>query len=295
MATSNSSHPQPFHRPKFRHLLAIFVLLWLSLVGLILFDQARNGASWLTDPITGPIFYMLLFGSGSLWVFREYRQQGIDVRSLLGGHPAITQWRPALGLWATLFVFSLGTFQVSFTLFSFLFPQHVERVLRESIFLGTSQTAFPWLYNLLTLCVLVVAAPILEEFLFRGFLLHRWGTRWNPTIAVLLSSLLFGILHSNILGLSVFGLVMSLLYLRTGSLGLVILIHSVNNACAALLEVVTRLVGGDLSPSLDAFRSNVWLGCLLVAVSTPFLVKFVRSNWQVTRARLPYFVHRDRR
>lgn len=163
----------------------------------------------------------------------------------------------------------------------------------EPLFAGAEEAGMPWLYNLLTFGVLVVGAPILEEFLFRGFLLHRWGTRWNPAIATALSSILFGFLHPNPIGLSAFGLVMALLYLRSRSLGLVMIVHSLNNAIAAGISLLSGLQGEDQPPSLEDFRSGVWLGAIFLLVSTPFLIRFVRQNWQVTKRPLPYFDYQD--
>jgi hypothetical protein len=235
-----------------------------------------------------------LFGGSSLWVARQYRRHHIDLNGILGSWPAPVQWRRLIGLWLILFMFSLGAFQVSFALLSYVFPEPVEQALQDSIFLTGDETAIPWLYNLLMFGILVIAAPVLEEFLFRGFLLHRWGTRWNVKTAVILSSVLFGVLHSNVIGLTAFGVVMALLYLRSGSLGVVIVVHSLNNAIAASLEVITRLTGNVEVSSLAAFRSSIWFGLALLAISTPLLVRFLKRYWSLTNAPLPYFANRDR-
>ncbi|MEL7315267.1 MAG: CPBP family intramembrane glutamic endopeptidase, partial [Cyanobacteria bacterium J06559_3] len=182
---------------------------------------------------------------------------------------------------------------LSFGLLSLAFPEYVNGLLQQSLFLSADDTRFPELYNVLTGIVLVIGAPILEEFLFRGFLLHRWGTRWNPRIAVVLSSLLFGFLHPNPIGLTVFGLAMALLYLRSCSLGLVIFVHSLNNAIAASLDITARLLGETEPFSLDTFRDSAKWGVMFLLVSTPFLVRFVRQNWHITRRSLPYFVQQE--
>ncbi|NER81046.1 MAG: CPBP family intramembrane metalloprotease [Leptolyngbya sp. SIO1D8] len=287
--------PALFTRPKFRQLLAILVLLWLGIVVIAVLSES---IAWLsldfTAPITAPIIYLVLFGGSSLWLVGQYRRQGINLKSLIGVLPNPLPWRAVVGLWITLFIFSMGSFQVSYTALSFVWPKYVETTLQQSIFLGAEEVSAPWIYNTLFMGVLVIGAPVLEEFLFRGFLLHRWGTRWNLSVAVILSSILFGFLHSNAIGLSAFGLVMALLYLRSRSLGLVIGVHSLNNAIAAGLEIVTRLSGGELTPSLEAFRAHWWIGGGMLLLSTPFLVKFIQQNWCFTQAALPYFIQRDR-
>lgn len=285
-----------FANPKFRHLMAVIALLWLGLGMVMAIATATSGSDVVvTDPLVTPIFYLILFGGGSLWVLRQYRRRQINLADLLGAWPQPPNWPYLLGVWVTLFMFSLGSFQISFVLLSYVFPEFVTTTLAESLFLGADETAVPWLYNLLMVFVLVVAAPVLEEFLFRGFLLHRWGTRWNPVVAVLLTSVLFGILHGNVIGLTLFGLVMALLYFRTSSLGIAIAVHALNNAIAASLELISRLTGNSAPPSLDDFRSGVWFGAILLAASLPFLVKLIRHNWPSQQTPLPYFVNRDRR
>ena len=293
MAISNAS--RKFESPKFRQLLAIISSMWLGLVILLTFAMTLEGIPLdFTDPLLTPFVYLTLFGISSAWVVWRYRQRRISMQAIWGVWPTPQRWLPLIGLWIVLFMFSLGAFQVSFGLLSYLLPEFVEGALKNSIFLGSSDTTIPWLYNLLMFGILVLAAPVFEEFIFRGFLLHRWGTRWNLKIAVILSSLFFGILHSNVIGLTVFGATMALLYLRSGSLGLAIFIHSLNNAVVASLEIFTRLTNTAETPSLEEFRASIWLGIILMTVSTPLLVRFFKNNWFVVQGALPYFANRDR-
>ncbi|MEM1311114.1 MAG: type II CAAX endopeptidase family protein [Cyanobacteria bacterium P01_H01_bin.153] len=285
-----------FAYPKCRQLLAVVAALWLGLVAVIgVASTVGISEAALKDPLISPFFYLALFGCCSLWVLWQYRRRAIDLPTLLGAWPQRPKLLSLVGLWGLLFIFSLGAFQVSYGLLSYLFPNYVSITLQDSLFLGAGETAVPWLYNLSIAFVLVVAAPILEEFLFRGFLLHRWGTRWNLPAAVLLSSILFGILHGNVIGLTMFGLIMALLYCRTGSLWAVIAVHALNNAIAASLEIITRLAGSTAPASLADLRSNIWFGIVLLGISLPFLLKFIRRNWPQKQTPLPYFINRDSR
>ncbi len=285
---------RPFDRPQFRQVLGIFLIVQIAAPIAIGIADSLLGWNLLTDPIVVPILYLLTFGSCSLWILAEYRQRDIDVEALIGPWPFLPALPAALGLWITLFMFSYGAFWVSFVLLSYVFPEYVSELLQQSLFLGADDTQFPGLYNVLIGIVLVIGAPILEEFLFRGFLLHRWGTRWTPRIAVILSSCLFGFLHpNNPIGLTMFGLGMALLYLRSGRLGLVILVHSLNNAIAASLDFTARLLGETEPFSLGTFRGGIVWGVIFLLVSTPFLVRFVRQNWHITRRPLPYFVQQE--
>ncbi|MBV8886500.1 MAG: CPBP family intramembrane metalloprotease [Chroococcidiopsidaceae cyanobacterium CP_BM_RX_35] len=78
-----------------------------------------------------------------------------------------------------------------------------------------------------------VAAPLFEEFLFRGFLLPSL-TRYLPVWgAIITSSLLFAIAHlslSEILPLAVLGMVLGVVYTRSRNLLSSMLIHSLWNS-----------------------------------------------------------------
>jgi membrane protease YdiL (CAAX protease family) len=78
-----------------------------------------------------------------------------------------------------------------------------------------------------------IAAPVFEEVLFRGFLLPSL-TRYFPTwVAIGLSSLIFGIAHlslSEVLPLTVLGMILGFVYARSGNLLSSIVLHSLWNS-----------------------------------------------------------------
>lgn len=87
--------------------------------------------------------------------------------------------------------------------------------------------------------LIVVAAPISEEFCFRGMLFGGLRTRLPRIAAALISAVVFGGLHattgvSAIPPLIVFGFVLALLYEKTGSIIPGILLHMLNNSVALL-------------------------------------------------------------
>jgi uncharacterized protein len=92
-----------------------------------------------------------------------------------------------------------------------------------------------------------VAAPIFEEILFRGFLLPSL-TRYFPIWgAIALSSFLFAIAHlslSEVLPLTVLGMVLAFVYARSGNLLSSMLLHSLWNM-GTLLSLVVLGKGGS--------------------------------------------------
>lgn len=93
------------------------------------------------------------------------------------------------------------------------------------------------LTSLLQICV---QAPILEEILMRGFLLGGLSPYYGKTTALLISALLFAILHFNMVQtLSAFicGIVLGLLYQHTGSILCCIIAHTGYNLLSYLTMV----------------------------------------------------------
>lgn len=91
--------------------------------------------------------------------------------------------------------------------------------------------------------LIVVAAPVSEEIFFRGFMFAGFRRRMPMIVAAALSAVFWGSLHlsgGNIgvaVQLSVFGVILALLYERTGTLWAPILAHMINNAIAFTLLV----------------------------------------------------------
>ena len=85
----------------------------------------------------------------------------------------------------------------------------------------------------LLVVLVVVGAPIVEELFFRGLLLRSIEARWNDTLALWASAILFGLAHFELLqlpALVLFGLVAGYCAQRTGRLGMSIWAHAGFNA-----------------------------------------------------------------
>ncbi len=92
--------------------------------------------------------------------------------------------------------------------------------------------------SLFQVCIL---APIIEEILMRGYLLNGLSANYGSIIALLVSSLLFALLHFNMVQtLSAFtcGIILGLLYLQTGSIFCCILTHAGYN----LISYITMIL-----------------------------------------------------
>jgi membrane protease YdiL (CAAX protease family) len=144
----------------------------------------------------------------------------------------------------------------------------------------------------LKILVIVVLAPILEEFLFRKQLIDRCS-RYGEKNAILFSALMFGLFHMNLyqffyaFGL---GLVFAYVYTRTRCLRYSILIHMVINFMGSVLaplllsqvdfEAITQVASGELDPEamlplLPAFGAYMGYVLILLGLSVAGLVVLI--------------------
>ena len=115
----------------------------------------------------------------------------------------------------------------------------------------------------------VIMAPIFEEIVFRGIIQKGLINKgMNPATAIIISSVVFGLVHGNpwqFVGAVLLGCVLGLVYHKTKSLLLPILLHAFNNLCSSIL-----IFYGDTESFAEVFHISEWIvlgiGILLFAV-----------------------------
>lgn len=101
--------------------------------------------------------------------------------------------------------------------------------------------------NQLTIPMLIyscIVAPIFEEFIYRGAVL-RSLEKYGKSFAILISAILFGLMHGNFYQIFMaIGVGIILGYLATEySIKLTILLHIINNVCVQVLSQITPNLG----------------------------------------------------
>lgn len=123
---------------------------------------------------------------------------------------------------------------------------------------------------LLELLTVGILGPVCEELIFRGLMFQRLCGYVKPVIAVLVSALMFGVYHGNIVqGVYAFvlGTVMALCYLRFQTLWAPIVIHVVANITSVCITEIS-IIGEALE------KTNV----LIVATIITTIV-WLLGNW----------------
>ena len=94
---------------------------------------------------------------------------------------------------------------------------------------------------LLNAVVLAVLPCIFEELVFRGFILGSLR-RYGDGFAILISSLLFGLLHQNLVQIPfaiILGLGFGFIVVKTGNLWAAIILHFLNNFLSVTMEYIS--------------------------------------------------------
>lgn len=118
----------------------------------------------------------------------------------------------------------------------------------------------------------VIAAPILEEFIFRGYLQKNLVDFLNPYVGIVLASLIFGAIHlipQQVILASLIAMVIGVIYYLTNSLMTAIAIHILNNGLSYTLTMffereakISEIL--RLSPQTHTVVYYCCLGLLLV-------------------------------
>ena len=88
--------------------------------------------------------------------------------------------------------------------------------------------------------LLIIAAPLGEELFFRGFLLAKWKKSLGTRKAVVLTALLFAVLHFYLvqfIPVLVAGVVLGLMFVRTENIAIPIIAHAFVNTMVLLLHL----------------------------------------------------------
>ncbi len=205
------------------------------LVGMLL--VLLVGGERLVQPVYAGIYSVLSYGLAILLTFvilpKIIRQKNPSREELgLMGMPTWTD----IGLSPIAFVMSTVLAAALVTLFS-LFPWfNADEV---------QQTGFTVMMNggekVIGFMVLVILAPIAEELIFRGWLYGKLRARVNMPLAILVTSVLFGLMHFQWnVAVNVFALSVVLCGLReiTGTIYAGILTHMIKNGVAFYLLYV---------------------------------------------------------
>jgi uncharacterized protein len=203
--------------PAYPTLKQSFSAVGIVIAGMILFTPVVVVLSPITGKGTAMLVYYVLAIGIPYFIINEIRKK----KTLSGGHNFYISDRrvlPFIAVVTLALIYGVVAPISSLIPMSDWFKKIVLEMSREN--------------ELPDFLMLVVAAPILEELIFRGIILDGLLKKYTPATAILLSSFLFGFVHLNpwqFVTAFVLGIFMGWVYNKTGSLSLTIFIHAIAN------------------------------------------------------------------
>ena len=239
-----------------------------------------TGSASDDDLATRQVLIMLAgYGGMVAWLLWACRRAGVDLGRLIGRVPDGHDWAVTGALLAVTIAFSYGSWELVAWILSRAAPDLLTLLVQM---LPEKPAGNPG-HDIFMIFIVVGAAPVVEELIFRGVLVSRWGVKWGVRAGIVVSAVAFGFLHANVIGIGFVGLVAAILYFQTRTLIVPIVFHATNNAVAT---VGMYLPGG--SDTSGVMVGDGWLGFLLVFVSLPVLIWYLWRFWPARDAVIPY-------
>ncbi|MBQ8909353.1 MAG: CPBP family intramembrane metalloprotease [Clostridia bacterium] len=122
---------------------------------------------------------------------------------------------------------------------------------------------------------LAVVPAFVEELLFRGVIFNGLRERFSSVGAVLISAGLFALAHKNLQQLifqAIFGAILAIVVLRTGSIFASMIVHFVNNFIVITMQFVKNLTGFSLELPNTWWFYLVAIGGAAVAFAICFII-----------------------
>ena len=235
-------------------MVRLLVLPFLAgVAGLLLTLKVPSGGA----PVVNLLFQWAMYGGWGWWTLVTARALGVPCGDVLAPPADARSWRL---LWVALplLALSVAGFIVQSALLLSLFP-----AARAAFAATTPDAPQPLVWSVLMMVTGATLVPLVEELVFRGVLLRLWEARFGAHRAALGTTLLFGVLHHDVIGAVAFGIAMVMLLRRSGTLLLPVVVHMAYNAVTG---VVTLLPGGDSFTAAE-LRNAVVPASLVIGAS----------------------------
>ncbi|WP_205410172.1 CPBP family intramembrane glutamic endopeptidase [Acetivibrio cellulolyticus] len=120
-----------------------------------------------------------------------------------------------------------------------------------------------------------ILAPIMEEIIFRGFILNELRKIMPAAAAIIVQAVLFGVIHFNIVQSSyafVTGVVLGIVFVATKSLFAPIIIHLSFNTLNVILSEIT------INQQLEQYSLIILVASFLISLSSIYILWVKQKN-----------------
>ena len=221
---------------------------------------------WMTVANSTVLIYFI-------WIFKVRKDDYIDTfnsfKSKVKYKEVLT-----LSILDLVMVFSICAIAISITYK--INPKMLDSILSEPV-------TNPSIISSIFLCTFtVILAPIIEEIVFRGILLRRISFKFGVRKGVILSSIVFAVLHPELGHIFSFiaGVVFSLIYLKYKNILINIITHACHNFVYFLITVFSAPFANK-NADISNIESNIYIfiGVLALMFSFRYLFKYIKENF----------------
>ena len=204
----------------------------------------------------------------------------LSVGALIGKIPSNYNWWPLILMVLGGLAYSLGASVVVMYPLAKLDSEFVSDIMNSGPLSESLASSF---------ILVVILAPLIEEMVFRGLLFSRLTKKWDITVATVVSSLFFGLLHFplNPIGAFLLGIVACVLYARTRTLLVPIALHAMNNLIAWGLMFTSESEGMDFG-STDFLAQYAFEGLIAMMLGAPIIFCILGRWWPSRGTPIPY-------
>ena len=253
------------HKKKYPTITQSFGIVGIIILAMILFSPVILFKELIGEEVSTLIYYILAMGCSFLVIDR------IKNKKLGKSNYTLGFVNARILIFISIATIALQIGVTSPIVYSIPMPEFI-----KVMFIEMSQRTGPFSF-----LMIVIAAPILEELIFRGVMLDGLLKSYSPIKSILISSIFFGLVHLNpwqFVAALVIGIFSGWVYYHTRNLMFSIVIHLVNNLFAFLSmyftdpeemmrTTLTETYGGILSMVLSI------LSAILVAVVCIYFLK----------------------
>jgi membrane protease YdiL (CAAX protease family) len=268
----------------FEHIKVRYLFLWLIVFFILAVFLYAGTTNLVAEAEVDVVVSFLFYGLISLWIIRNFHRVKMNNEKFFGHLPLNYNWLYLFIIIFGVIILSLGLGELSRYILSTIDPNILNELPSTSFFYNQSETPFAPILNYIEFIVAVIIAPIVEEILFRGVMLHRFTIKWGVKWAILASSIIFALFHADIIGAFIFAIVMCILYIKTASILVPIVAHIINNLLAYGFEIML-----SFSPGSTVASHSLEVAVLLLTVSIMIILYFLYRNWPQRYWRPPYF------
>lgn len=268
-----------------------FLTFWIVLNVLSLFFLLDGSATTATNDFVNFVMIFLMCGY-MIWFSLKHDIRYNDVMAKEALQPKRLLKYIGVSIYIKLLAITIVTAFLSALLY--IFFDVIEKflpLLGDFTIVSKSGIAL-FIYSI----TVVILAPIWEELFFRGILLRRFGLRFTTPVAIVLSSMIFGLAHiggNSMINAFLLGCFLSFAYLKTKSIVVPIVLHVISNFLSVIILWIPAIETDDINfmnLSLGEIKESLLIYGIAAVVLTIISIVILWKKWPSIKG-LPSFKH----